>query len=190
MEPQPVDIFAFKSDQQCPECVNPGKGALNHKVIFVHVSIKMALPAPSDRFSVALVFINIGDDATIPEHFAHSMGVKAAIGIEYRTLVVQITAFHIGEELFDRQFYIKSIVMVASHNLCRGNNVAVLVRQWQDITGLCFLSSLIRDAFAPFLATVWLPSRFSSDKFNSYLTASIPASTSRWKLPSWLHLRK
>ncbi len=190
MEPKPIDIFAFKSDQQCPEGVNPGKGALNHKVIFVHVSIKMALPAPFDRFSIALVFINIGGDATIPEHFAHSLDVKAAIGIEYRTLVVQITAFQIGEELFNRPFDIKSIVMVASHNPCRGNNVAVLVRQRQDITGLRFLSSLIGDTFAPFFATVWLPSRFSSDTCNAYLTARIPASTNRWKLPSWLHLRK
>jgi hypothetical protein len=80
--------------------------------------------------------------------------------------------------------------MLTSNNLLGRKNVAIGIRQGQNVTGLGFLAALIADCFAPFFAALWLPSRLIADTFNSPRIVIILASNSRWKLPSRLHFRK
>ncbi len=95
----------------------------------------------------------------VPEHLPGSLRIEAFICIEERAFVGTITALHVRKKLLECLRHVICIVMIASHDLGCGDNIAVFIRQWQDIARLGVLPSLIGDAFAPFLATVWLPSR-------------------------------
>ena len=182
--------FAFKSYQQCLKLVNPGKGSLTDKAVFIYVMVIVPLSSTFDHFSIALVFRNIGDDATIPQQFPRCTRIKATIRIKHRAFIFQPATFHVIERVLQFLNEFITIIMLTSDDPRRGDNCTVLVGYWQDITGLGFLAALISDAFAPFFATLWLPSRFSSDKFNAPRIETILASKRRCKLPSLLHLRK
>ncbi len=190
MEAEPIDVFALKANQERPEFVNPGKGAFNYEAVLIDIPIKVPFSAAFAGLAIAFIFINIGNNTIIPEHFANYTGIKATVSIEHSTLIAETIALHVLKELFEGSFHIIDIVMITSHNIGRCDNVSIGIDQREDVTRLGLFSSLVCDAFAPFLATLWLPSRLSADKFNSYLMAKIPASKSRWKLPSRLHLRK
>ena len=190
MESQTIGCFAFKSNQQGLEYVNPGEGSFTDKAMLVHIAVEMTLPSAFDGLSVALVFSNVGKNAAVPQHLPRFTRVKATISIETCTGIVELTPLHVLEQLLNRCFQIVTIIMVARYQLCRGNNIAVLGGYWQNIAGLGLLASLIGDCFAPFFAALWLPSRLISDKFNSPLMVMILASNSFCKLPSLLHLRK
>ena len=185
-----MDCFALKTDQQGLEFVNPGEGTLAHKAIFVHHRVEMAFASALHVFAIALVFRNIGFDTAIPQQFACFARIKRTISIEIGAMVVQTTAFHIIETVDNLLFEIITVIMLPCKYSRRGNNVPVRIGYWQDVTGLSFLSPLIADGFAPFFAALWLPSRLSTDKFNSPRMERILASKRRCKLPSLLHLRK
>ena len=190
VEAQTIGRFAFKSNQQGLEDVNPGEGAFTDKAVFVHITVELALPSAFDRLSIALIFNNIGNNPTIPQHLPGFPRVKATISIEERTVIVEVTALHVLEQLLDRFFQVITIIMMTCNQGGGGDNVSLFIRYWQYITSLSFLSSLIGDGFAPFFAALWLPSRLIADKFNSPLIVMILASNSRCKLPSRLHFRK
>ena len=89
MKPYPVDIFALKSNEERPKCVNPGKGPFNGKTILIDFSIKVALSTAFRRLSATFVFRNVGFDAIVPEPFAYHLRIKACIRVEDRTLIVE-----------------------------------------------------------------------------------------------------
>ncbi len=190
MESQTIGYFAFKSNQQGLEYVNPGEGAFTDKAMFVHLTVEMTLPSAFDGLSVALVFSNVGKNAAVPQHLPRFTRVKATISIETCAGIVECTPLHVLEQLRDRCFQVVAIMMMACNRPCRRNNVSLLVRYWQNIAGLGFLPALIGYVLAPFLAALWLPSRLIADKFNSPLMVMTLASNSFCKLPSLLHLRK
>ena len=150
----------------------------------------MPFPASFGSFAIALIFVNVRYYAAIPQHFACFPRIKAAIGIEVCSGVLETTTLQIIKDLLDCLFQVIRIMMMPRKDPCCRNNIPISVNYWQDIAGLGLLATLVGDTFAPFLATVWLPSRVSTDKFNSYLMDRIPASHRRCRLPSLLHLRK
>ena len=190
MEPETIGGFAFKTDQQGLEFVNPCECSLTHKASLVHFTIKMPFTSTFHAFSIPLVFRNVRDDTTIPQQLPCCTCVKTTISIKEGTFIIQPTALHIFEDVLQFLFEVKAVIMVPSDNTCRRDNRTMRISYWQDIAGYGLLSALISDAFAPFLAALWLPSRLSSDKFNSPRMEIILASKSRWRLPSLLHLRK
>jgi hypothetical protein len=190
MEAKAVSRFPLKPNQQGLEFVNPGERSLTHEPALVHTCIEIALPSALDLLSVALVLRNVRLDPTIPQHLARRSRIEAAIRIENGTFVFQSTSLHVSKDILELLHKLVSIIMIASNDACRRENVAVPVRYWQDIARLGLLAALIGDFFAPFFAALWLPSRLSSDKFKSPLMVMILASKSRWRLPSLLHLRK
>ena len=190
MEPEKIATFALKSYQQRPKLVDPCEGTFNCEASFIHIAVEMPPPTTFCRFSTSLVFINVRDDASVPEHLACSAGVKTTVRIEERTRIRQSRALQVSKQLFERFCQLIRVIVIASYNIRRRKNVSIAINQWQYGTGFGFLSSLISYAFAPFLATLWLPSRCSSDKFSSPRAESRLASKRRWRLPSALHLRK
>lgn len=190
MESQTIRRFALKSNQQGLEFINPGEGSLTDEAMLVHVWVEIPFPPTLDGFAVALIFCNVGFDPTVPQHFPGCARIKAPIHVEYGSLVVQSTAFHVSEYVFELLFKLIAVIMVASNDTCCRNNIAISVSYWQDVAGFGLLSPLIGNRFAPFFAALWLPSRLSSDKFNSPLIVMILASKSRCRLPSLLHFRK
>ncbi len=190
MESQTIGYFAFKSNQQGLEYVNPGEGSFTDKAMFVHITVEMTLPSAFDGLSVALVFSNVGNNAAVPQHLPCFTRVKATIRIEVCAGIGEFTPLHVLEQLRDRCLQVITIMMIACNRPCRRNNVSLFVRYWQNIAGLGLLAALIGYGFAPFFAALWLPSRLISDKFKSPLMVMVLASKSFCKLPSLLHLRK
>jgi hypothetical protein len=190
MEAKTMSCFPLKSDQQGLELVNPSEGSLTDKAALVHNRVEMSFASPFDCLSIALVLRNVGLDTTIPQHLPCGSSVKAAIGVEDGTFVDQSTSLHVSKDVLQLLNKLVSIIMIAGNDTCRRENVAISIGYREDIAGLCLLSSLVGDFFAPFFAALWLPSRLSSDKFNSPLMVIILASKRRWRLPSLLHLRK
>ncbi len=190
MEPEAMSRFALKSDQQGLELVNPSEGSLTDETALVYHRVEISFASTLDLLSVALVLRNVGLDPAIPQHFSRRSRIEATIRIEARTFVVQSTSSHVSKDVLELLNKLVSIIMIASYDACRCNNVAVGIGYRQDIAGLGLLSALIGNFFAPFFAALWLPSRLSSDKFNSPLMVMTLASKSRWRLPSVLHLRK
>ena len=190
MEAETIRRFPFKADQQGLEFVNPGKRSLTHEAMFIYLAVKMSFATTLHRLSVPFIFCNIGYQPMMPEQLPCRTGIKATISIEEGTFIVQLVSLHVSNQILEFLFQIVAIIMIASDNPSCRNDIAIAVCYWQDIAGFGLLSALIGDFFAPFFAALWLPSRLSSDKFNSPLTVTILASKSRCKLPSLLHLRK
>ena len=190
MEAKTVSCFPLKSDQQGLELVNPSEGSLTDKAALVHNSVEVSFASTFDCLSIALVLRNVGLDPAIPQHFSRRSRIEATIRIEARTFVVQSTSSHVSKDVLELLNKLISIIMIASYDARRCKNVAVRIGYRQDIAGLGLLSALIGNFFAPFFAALWLPSRLSSDTFNSPLMVMTLASKSRWRLPSVLHLRK
>ena len=190
MEPEKIATFALKSYQQRPKLVDPCEGTFNCEASFVHVTVEMPLPTAFCRFSTSLVFINVRNNASVPEHLACSASVKTTVRIEERTCIRQSSPLQVSKQLFECLCQLIRVVVIASNNTGRRKNISITINQWQYVTGFGFLSPLIGYAFAPFLATLWLPSRCNSDKFSSPRAEIRLASKRRWRLPSALHLRK
>src|SRR3982751_4766868 len=96
MESQTMGRFTFKADQQGLEFVNPCEGSFTHEAVLVHIGLEMPLPSPFHGFSMALVFWNVGDHATVPQALARFPRIKTTIPIEKRAFDVQPATFQWG----------------------------------------------------------------------------------------------
>jgi hypothetical protein len=190
MESQTIGRFALKTDQQGLEFVNPRECSLTDEAMFVCRRVEMSFPPALDRFSIAFVFHNVRFNATVPQQLPCCPRIKTTVRSEDRAFVVQSTALHISEYLFELLIELIAVVMVTCNHPSGGNNIAIAVGYGQDVAGLRLLPTLIGNFFAPFFAALWLPSRLISDKFNSPWIVRILASKRRCKLPSRLHFRK
>jgi hypothetical protein len=190
MKSQKISIFALESDQQRPELINPGEGALNRKASFVHPTVKVSFPSTFRGFPVACVFINVRNHPHIPEQLARRTGIEATIRVEEGTFIGDLNPFQGSKHRFQGLRQVIRVIMIACQNISRRKDVSIVIDQRQDVTGFRLLSALIGYAFAPFFATLWLPSRWSADKFSSPRAEIRLASKRRWRLPSALHLRK
>lgn len=182
--------FPLKSNEQGLEFVNPCERSLTDEAPLIHDCVEISFASTLGYLSIAFVLHNVGLDTTIPQHFPGSTYIEATIRIEDRTFVFQSSSLHISKDILELLNKLISIIMIARNDTRRRENIAVPISYRQDVAGLGLLSSLISDFFAPFFAALWLPSRLSSDKFNSPLIEMILASKRRCKLPSLLHLRK
>src|SRR3712207_3480480 len=150
----------------------------------------MSFPSTFCTFSITLILRNVGNDATIPQQLTGCTGIEAAISIKQGTFIVQFAPLQVFEHVLQFLFKLKAVVVLSSYDAGCGDDRTVFIRHREDITGFGFLAALIANAFAPFLAALWLPSRLSSDIFNSPRMETMLASKRRWRLPSLLHLRK
>lgn len=129
MEPQEIDVLALESDQQRPELVDPGEGALDREAPFVHSTVEMALPTAFRCFPGAFVLINVRNHPIVPEQFARSTGVKTTIRVEERPFIHYPDTFQCSEQLFEGLRQLIRIVVVASNDTGRRNNVSMPINQ-------------------------------------------------------------
>ena len=90
----------------------------------------MAFSPTFHRFAIALVFRDVRFHTTIPQELARCTGIKATIRIEKGTRVVQSTTLQSIEYIFELLFELIAVIVVASNDTSRGNNVAVRLRYW------------------------------------------------------------
>jgi hypothetical protein len=188
MKAEKVHLLALKPDEKPLEFINPSKRAFSDKAFFVDSGVKMALAPALGPFTIAFVFGNIGSNTTVPQEFARIFGVKGTVSIKEGVSIRKFQVVKLAKQIFETVNEGVTIIMIASNHLAGRKNVAIGIRQRDDIAGLCLFSALIGDRFAPFFAALWLPSRLRIAKFSSYLILRIPAANRRSKLPSLLHL--
>ena len=179
MEAKPIHIFALISCHQRQEFVNPSERPFNHEALLVHFSMKVSFAAALDMVPIPFVLRNGRTHSPIPQHLPRFSCIKSTICIKEGTAILQEIPFQIGKNLADCSLQFIAVIMSTATALTGPNNSAIPIEHGNNIAGLRFLPPLILDAFAPFLATVWLPSRLRTDKFNAYLIERIPASTKR-----------
>ena len=151
MPAEKVDSFAVIADHQGPKLVDPSETALTAKALFVDRGIEQTLASALGGFAVAGVLGDIRDDAMIKTDFAGRTGIKGTIGVEQRTNYRQAQAFHRFERGLKMGLQTKSVVMIAGHDACRGDNIALGIGDRQDIAGLGTLARLVSHAFTAFL---------------------------------------
>ncbi len=127
MEPEKIASFALKSDQQRPKLVDPCEGTFNCEASFVHVAVEMPLPTAFCRLSTSLVFINVRNNASVPEHLACSAGVKTTVRIEERTCIRQSSPLQVSKQLFERLRQLIRVVVVARNNIIRCKNISIAI---------------------------------------------------------------
>ena len=66
MKAETIGCFAFETDQQGLEFVNPRERALTNKAPLVRLLVEMAFPSTFHVFSIALVLRDVRNDAAIP----------------------------------------------------------------------------------------------------------------------------
>ncbi len=129
MEAEKIDIFTLKSDQQRPKLVDPCERSLNREAPFVHVAIEMSLPTAFRRFPTTFVFSNVRNNTSIPEHLACSTRVKTTVRIEERSLIRQLGPLQISKQFLERLRQLIRIVVIASNNIRRRQNIPIAVDQ-------------------------------------------------------------
>ena len=128
MKPEAISCFAFKTDQQRLEFVNPCECALTNEAPLVHFGVKVSFPSTFHAFSIPLVFRNVGNDTAIPQQLPRCTRVKAAISIKAGTGIVQSASLHIFEDILQFLFKLKAVVLVSSKYAGRRDNRTVFVR--------------------------------------------------------------
>ena len=190
MKAETIGCFPLEPDQQGLEFVNPGEGAFTDEAALVRLCVEMTFPSTLNVFTIPLILRNVGNDPAVPQQLPGCACIKATIRIKQGTFIVQPATLHVFEHVLQFLIELKAVIMLACNDASRSNDRAIFVRYWEDVAGLGFLAPLVADTFAPFLAALWLPSRLSSDKFNSPRMEIMLASKRRWRLPSLLHFRK
>src|SRR5258708_23852077 len=148
---QEIGVLEVKTDQKGTELVNPGERTFTDKTVFVDLSIEQAFASALDRFTIALVFSNVGHDLMIEAPFARFFRVKSTIRIEEGTGNDQAPVFHGFESSLKMVFEVESIIMVPRHDACGSHHVAVSIGDGQDVAGLGPFACLITHTLPTFL---------------------------------------
>jgi hypothetical protein len=93
--------------------------------MLIHIAIEVPFSPTFDSFSIALVFWNVGNHSTIPQHLSCFPDIKTTIRIEEGTVVLQPKAFQIGEDILELLMKVITVIMLTSNNPSCGDNVTV-----------------------------------------------------------------
>ena len=90
--------------------------------------------------------------------FSEVSTVKARIPVEVREGVINVASVERLEHVVEVLAQVVSIVMIAADALRNGHNVVIIVAQVQIVGRFGAFALLVLHFFAPFFATVWVPS--------------------------------
>lgn len=79
------------------------------------------------RFPITPILHNVRDASMIPQHFPRSLCINTTLSVKGGSFIVHITAFHVAEELLACVFQLITVIMIASNDRCRGNNLPIFV---------------------------------------------------------------
>jgi len=151
MGSEKAGIFTVIANEQGAKLVHPCKTAFTGKALFVDGRVEKPFTPAFDRFAVALVLTDVGNDLMVETHLARVQRVKGTIGIEESTGNGQSQALHLAEGALQMGLEVESIVMIACDNPGRSDDVALGIRDRENIGGFRSFSVLVGDTLAPFL---------------------------------------
>ena len=136
MAGQEVDVAAIIANKQSSKLIDPSKGAFCCKASSIHILIEHSFWSWLRLLAIAFVFWNVWQELVIETNLASFFGIKGTIGIEIRTL----DPFECRLEMW---FQIEGVVMIACHNTCRSQHIAMFIENRQNIAGFGLLATLI-----------------------------------------------
>ncbi len=148
---QEAGIVTLKANQQAFEFVDPGKSAFGTKASCVDWRIEQALTTAFRLLAIARVLRNVGNQSVVEAGLAGLPRVKGHIRIEISTFYRQAQLLHRFERRLQMDCEIERIVVLTRENARRGDHVALLIQDGQNVTGLAFLTTLIGDRLTAFL---------------------------------------
>lgn len=146
-----IGIFALKAYQQRTKLIDPGKTALVREAMLVNGRVEQAFPSAFRLLAIARVFSDVGDEPMVEAHLAGSFGVEGTVGVKVSTGDGQAQALDELESRLQMRLEVISVMMVASDNARRSDDVAVAFGDGQDIGGFSAFARLIGNAFAALL---------------------------------------
>ena len=81
-----VCVFTFEPYKKSLEFINPGESSLTSKAMFVNLRIEQSFATAFVSLAIALIFVNVGNNAMIEAGFAGILGVKSLVCVEESTL--------------------------------------------------------------------------------------------------------
>ena len=148
---QEMGVLTVKADEHGAELIHPGKTALVGKAALVHLGVEQTFASTLGGFAVTPVLSDVGDDAVAEADLACLTGIEGTISVEERPGDSQSQALHTAESRLQMGLEVKGVMMVARNNPCTSNDVAVGIRDGQDVTGFGALAALIRHTLTAFL---------------------------------------
>lgn len=151
MSAKKVRILPVITDQQSPEFVDPGEGALAGEASLVNVGIKEAFTPAFGGLTVAFILGDVGNNAVIEADFASIAGIEGTVGVEERPVNQQPQTFDRFEGRLKLGFQTKSVMMVTRHDARRSDHIPLGIGDGQNIAGFGPLPLLVSHALAAFL---------------------------------------
>src|SRR5262245_41325428 len=185
-------LDTFKTEQQPLEFVLPRKGPLDTHPQGMDGSVEQPLAPALGVLAVAGVLFDVGDHPRIENALPIRSGVKAAVEIDRSASEVHPDLFrHLlqGVQTLGQQDHVRLI------DGCHGEgsqHIAIVVGHGDDLLSLLVFVARVANAIAPFLATVLVPSPWSTRRSSCF-------SAERWATlatnacqsdPSSAHLAK
>src|SRR5262249_41521328 len=155
-------LDAFKTQQQPLERIFPRKGPLDTHPQGMDCCIEQPLASALGALAVAWVLFDAGDHPRIKNALAIRFGVKAAVEIDISASEVQPDLFgHLLQsgQTLGQQNHVRLI------DGCHGQgsqHVAIVVGHSDDLLPFLVLVPRIPNPITPFLATVLVPSPWST----------------------------
>jgi len=151
MSTQKVGILAIKADEQSAELIHPGEGAFNDEALPVKLRVEQTLTPTLGGLAVALVLGDGGDKAMIEAHFPRIAGIEGAVGIEQRPGNAQLQPFQLFEGRLKIALQTKGVMVIARHQIRRGDHKAIAIGDGQDIARLGAFAWLVGHTLTAFL---------------------------------------
>jgi len=112
-----VDFLEIKTHEERPEFVNPSESAFAGKAVLVNSGIEQAFTAPFGGLTIALIFVDIGNELMIEAHFAGLTGIETTVSIEVCPSNRHPQAFNGFEGVLQMGLEVIRLVVIASDNL-------------------------------------------------------------------------
>src|SRR5262249_15955515 len=152
----------FKTQHKPLEFILPRKGPLDTHPQGMDGSVEQPLAPALGVLAVAGVLFDIGDHAGIENALAIRSGVKTAVEIDIRASEVQPDLFrHLlqGFQPLGQQDHVR---LIDGCHRQGSQHIAMVVGQGDDLLPFLVLVARVANAIAPFLATVLVPSPWST----------------------------
>jgi hypothetical protein len=154
--------------------------------------VEQTRSSPLRLLSITRILLNVGDQPSIENALAVVLGIKARVEIQIGPCECQTNGF--GDQLQASQSLRKQHHIGCIHwrNRAWRDDIALVIGNGYNLLALLMFIAGIPDAIPPFLATVLVPSPWSTRRSSFFSSArwATLAINACWSEPSSAHLAK
>jgi hypothetical protein len=185
-------LQVFKTQEEPLEFVFPRKGPIDTGSQGMDGGIEQPLSSLFRVLSIARILLNVWDQSSIENALPIVLGIESRVKIQIGSCECQTNRF--GDPLQASQ-PLRQEHHVGCVHWCHWawrDDIAMVVRNGQDLLPLLMLVARVTDPISPFLATVLVPSPWRTRTSSFFSSERCPtlAINARWSDPSSAHLAK